>query len=257
MARGLEMPPRWAIAAMAVSVAAFVALWVTQPDPVSPPVHPGAAEEVEPTETAPPPPTITLPPDPRLLILGDSYTQGYGAEPPTDGWAFRVIDELGWPALRKGIGGTGYTAATEVNPRTYPQRLQDIADSGEFTPNVVVLQGGLNDSRAGITPLANAVVETVEVARSAWPGVQVVILGVAAPEPLASALTPIDRGLRIGAQRAGVPYISPVRDRWFTGKNSPGYAAEDGSHLNSEGYAYFAQQFLEDFRSLAAPPPVG
>lgn len=195
--------------------------------------------------------TITLPAEPRLLIVGDSYTQGFGAEPPTDGWAFRVIDELGWPALRKGVGGTGYTAATEANPHTYPQRLQDIADSREFTPNVVILQGGLNDSRAPLEALASAVEDTVSVARSAWPGVQVVIVGPAAPQPLGSAIEPIDRGIRAGAQRAQVPYISPVRDGWFDGRNSPGYAAADGSHLNSEGYAYYAQRFLEAFRPIA------
>ncbi|MCA0144879.1 SGNH/GDSL hydrolase family protein [Blastococcus sp. LR1] len=194
---------------------------------------------------------LTLPADPRLLIFGDSYTTGFGAEPATDGWAYEAIEQLGWPSLRSGAGGTGYTTGSEQDSRTYLERLQEVISAGELAPNVVVFQGGLNDSRATTGEIADAVQATIGAAQQAWPDAVIVVVGPAAPEPLDSALAPIDDGVRAGVSRTDAIYISPLSEDWFTEANSEQYAFTDGSHLNSEGHAYFAERFLVEFRELA------
>lgn len=196
---------------------------------------------------------ITVPPEPHLLILGDSYTEGYGAEDPEEqGWAYLATDQLGWDVQVDGVGGTGFTYdGPNGLPQSYDDRIAALIADGSFAPNVVVLQGGQNDYRAAPAELRAAVVAEVEQLRAAFNGVQIVIFGPAAPQPLGDQLRSQDDAIRAGADQAAVPYISPVSEGWLTTENSGEYGFSDGAHLNTAGHAYLAQRFLEDFRTIA------
>lgn len=259
------------LAVVAFGVAAIALMGPRTPVEEGPaPAGPSAAV---PTATVPPAPTptgtaapgptgtaapsnlgIELPAEPVLLILGDSYTAGVGADQPDQGWAYLVAAELGYPGNVDGVGGTGFAwggGAQDEQGEEYEVRLRKIAASPAFVPNVLVLQGGQNDSLSpDLKEVEVATAQTIEAARRFWPGVQVAVLGPSAPQPLAEDLRAVNSAVRAGAAAADAPFIDAVEGNWFTSANSPGFDA-DGAHPNTAGHAYIAQKFLETWAGLA------
>ncbi|TNB70485.1 SGNH/GDSL hydrolase family protein [Arthrobacter sp. BB-1] len=239
----------------------------TAPVPVSPSRSPSASASEPPSAAAPPaigapsptgtatpqPPGIQLPAEPVLLILGDSYTAGVGADRPDQGWAYLVAKELGYAADVDGVGGTGFAwggGAQDERGEEYEVRLRRIAGNPALVPNVLVLQGGQNDSQSSdVKEVEAATTQTIEAARRFWPGIQVVVLGPSAPQPLAEELRGVNSAVRAGAAAANAPFIDAVEGNWFTSANSPGFDA-DGAHPNTAGHAYLARKFLESWASL-------
>ncbi|GAB5077127.1 SGNH/GDSL hydrolase family protein [Arthrobacter sp. AD-310] len=198
-------------------------------------------------------PKIALPAEPVVLILGDSYTAGDGAGSPGQGWANVVAKELGYPANIDGVGGTGFAwggGAQDELDGEYETRLRAVAANPSFVPNVLILQGGQNDAQVtSQDEVRAATTQTIEAARRFWPGVQVVVLGPSAPQPLAEELRTVNTAVRAGAEAAGAPFVDAVEGGWFTAANSPGYDF-DGAHPNAAGHAYIAAKFLEAWRAL-------
>ena len=211
-----------------------------------------AAPTSTPTATAPPA-GIELPAEPVVLILGDSYTAGDGADSPDQGWAYLVANALGYPTNIDGVGGTGFAwggGAQDELGGEYELRLQQIAATPSFVPNVLILQGGQNDAQIPVPEeIKAATTQTILAARRFWPGIQVVVLGPSAPQPLAEELRPTNTAVRAGAEAAGAPFVDAVDAGWFTTANSPGFDA-DGAHPNSAGHAYIAEKFLESWAAL-------
>ncbi|WP_142045189.1 SGNH/GDSL hydrolase family protein [Arthrobacter sp. SLBN-100] len=196
---------------------------------------------------------IELPAEPVLLILGDSYTAGVGADRPDQGWAYVVAGKLGYPANIDGVSGTGFArgggAQGELGGE-YEVRLREVAANPAFVPNVLILQGGQNDSAvADPDEVEAATTQTIEAARRFWPGVQVVVLGPSAPQPLAGELRGVNSAVRAGAAAANAPYVDAVEAGWFTSANSQGFNS-DGAHPNTAGHAYIAEKFLAAWASL-------
>jgi lysophospholipase L1-like esterase len=122
--------------------------------------------------------------------------------------------------------------------------LRDVAANAAFVPNVLILQGGQNDSQiADPDEVQAAATQTIEAARRFWPGIQAVVLGPSAPQPLAEELRGVNSAVRAGAAAANAPFIDAVEAGWFTDANSPGFNA-DGGHPNTAGHAYLAEKFL-------------
>ncbi|KSU78722.1 Lysophospholipase L1 [Pseudarthrobacter enclensis] len=198
-------------------------------------------------------PRIELPANPVLLIMGDSYTFGDGADQPEEGWAYQVADSLGYPTNIDGRGGTGFAwggGARDDQGGEYEVRLrQTAAANPAFMPNLLILQGGQNDAQADSGEVTAATRQTIEAARRFWPGVQVVVMGPSAPQPLAGDLREVNNAVRAGADAAHAPFIDAIAAGWFTDANSPGFDA-DGAHPNSAGHAYIAGKFLESWAEL-------
>lgn len=204
-------------------------------------------------------PTITVPSDPRLLIMGDSYTEGTGASKPSLGWAQLTaahLEDLGWEVQIDGIGSTGWTwggGENGTNPNRYADRIERLKTE-PFVPNVVIIQGGQNDYRSPASGLFNAVKDSVDLAQAAWPNAQVVIFGPAAPQPLGDKLGGITSSIHNGATEKGAPFIDPFTGKWMTLANSAQFAAPDGSHVNDAGHSYISERFLADFALVGGPP---
>ncbi|MDQ0689887.1 acyl-CoA thioesterase-1 [Arthrobacter sp. W4I7] len=196
---------------------------------------------------------IELPAQPVLLILGDSYTAGYGAAQPDQGWAYLLARQLGYPTDIDGVPGTGFAwggGSQDELGGEYEVRLRDIAANPAFVPNVLILQGGQNDARiANPEEVTAATSQTIEAARRFWPGMQVVVLGPSAPQPLAEELRGVNSAVRAGAAAASAPYVDAVEAGWFTSANSQEFDS-DGAHPNTAGHAYLAEKFLETWASL-------
>lgn len=223
-----------------------------------------SSQAATPTATATPSPTptatataqrlgIQLPSEPVLLILGDSYTAGVGAAPADQGWAYLVAGSLGYPTNIEGEPGTGFAwggGAQDELALEYEVRLQTIAEDPSFVPNLLILQGGQNDSLiSNPEEIKTATAQTIESARRFWPGVQVVVLGPSAPQPFAEELTAANTAVRAGAVAANAPFIDAYEAGWFTDANSPGFDF-DGAHVNTAGHAHMAEKFLESWATL-------
>lgn len=222
------------------------------------PATPSATATPTPTPTAAPTAQtlgIQLPAEPVLLILGDSYTAGEGAVPADQGWAYLVAGSLGYPTNIDGVPGTGFAwggGAQDNQALEYEVRLQEIAANPAFVPNVLFLQGGQNDALINSPDeIQTATSQTIEEARRFWPGVQVVVLGPSAPQPLAEELRGANSAVRAGAAAANAPFIDAVEAGWFTGANSPGFNFE-GTHVNTAGHAHIAEKFLESWATLTS-----
>jgi len=192
-----------------------------------------------------------LPPNPDVLMIGDSFTEGYGASTPASGWAAIAAGTLGWNATIDGIGGTGFAIgnAADGGSLDYRQRLAAHA-SNEVDFDLVVLQGGLNDWQVGPTVEAEQVRGAVAAAHGLWPQAQIVVFGPA--QPIAAidqtTLLPV---IRAAATESGAIFIDPqASEPWINAANTRLFDSGDGLHLNDAGHAYLAARFIAEFESL-------
>ena len=190
-----------------------------------------------------------------VLIVGDSYTKGSGSYDGHHGWAQDLVADLHWDATIDGIGGSGYanTAGTGSARFTYASRIRAHRD---LHPELVLVQGSQNDWLVGADRLRSTVESTLRLARQQWPDAVVVAMGPSAPQPRAQSTAGIGAAVAAGARAAGVTYIDPLERRWFTERNSPGYATPDGEHLTDAGYRYLAGRVASALDGMAAPAGV-
>ncbi|WP_209748198.1 MULTISPECIES: SGNH/GDSL hydrolase family protein [Micrococcaceae] len=212
-----------------------------------------AATSPSPSPTTTTVPAITVPDNPSVLIMGDSYTASWGAAAETDGWAHVVGSLMNVTPLIDGIPGTGFAwggGANGDDGNQFSARLQLIAAERQYTPDVLILQGGQNDALLGDdAAVTKAVTSTVTQAKELWPGIQIVIMGPTAPEPLAATLKKTNAAVSAGARTAGVPFIDAYGEQWFTPENSVTFNT-DGAHVNSAGHNLIAERFYSHWSEL-------
>jgi len=213
----------------------------------SPSVTPTVTPTPAPTPAVTAPSVADLPANTRALIVGDSFTEGYGASSPAANWADIAASSLGWRAEIDGVGGTGFTKTTATDGSTdvgFRQRLLNEARTGS-TYDVIVLQGGLNDLDATAEAEDTAVQQAVRTARTQWPDAVVVVFGPAEPLGQGTARLVHLATIRDASQAAGAVFIDPSNPRpWITEDNSDLLDLGDGLHLNDSGYAYLAARFV-------------
>lgn len=216
----------------------------------SPTSTPGPADTAG---TGPDGTRLSLPARPKVLIFGDSYTEGQGADPLTQGYAYQVGPMLGWDVTVAGVGGTGYLATGPRQEGTYEARLAT-APPGPF--DLVVVQGSTNDSRQPVAPLPAAVTRTVQAVRARYASAQVLMLGPIDLHGTGSpALTQVNLAVRDSARALGVSYIDAMDEQWFRSDSSKPYINPGNGHPNNRGHALIANDFLIDAgRRLAAGP---
>lgn len=240
--------PRWLLVSSPVIVAIVLVIAFARPLTSN-----SAGAGPVPTYTPTPYSTssaIKLPKNPRLLVLGDSYAQGFAASPLTKGFAYLVGSDLGWKTTVNGVGGTGFTyGGTTGIDLSFGTRIKAYIASDAPAPDVVVLEGSQNDYRS-VGKISKAIVADVGLLKKAYPKAVVVLFGPAAPQPLQSQLSAIDTADAAAAAQLKIPYISPFQQNWFTTANTKQYGYSDGAHLNTAGHRFLADRFLEDFRPL-------
>lgn len=222
----------------------LVAFAVGRPQ-IAPAVSAGKSVETPLPEVIPTPDPLLagVPTGAEALIIGDSYTQGHAAT-EDNGYAYVLGRSLGWQTTVNGVGGSGYAAgggAGGVGSEQFTNRITSLASSG-ISPAVVILQGGQNDFRVTKPELTTIVTDTVNQVKDAWPSAIVVVVGPSAPYPLAKTTSGLSETIKAGAQNANTPFVDVLTLGWFTEENSPTYAHTDGSHLNTAGHQYMADQ---------------
>lgn len=193
----------------------------------------------------------------RVVVVGDSWSAGYGATvPETQNWASVAADRLGWRLTKFALGGAGYT-----REGTYADYKGDyrycLRKAREVYPEskdavLVVIQGGINDTdlRLKPAPLTAAFEDTVRVARQLYPDAQVVALGPMAPtDPYEEAVGQVDGTLAEAAQDADVPYLDAYDLGWFDAERREGLVKVKIVHPSTGGYALIGKTFADYVRT--------
>nr|WP_279218417.1 SGNH/GDSL hydrolase family protein [Rhodococcus erythropolis] len=190
---------------------------------------------------------LQLPKNPQVLVIGDSYAQGTGASSDAARWTTLLAEDQGWDAKVDGIGGTGFTwggGDDGKDSNQFSTRIAAHAKDKNIAPALVILEGGQNDYRADASDLVAAVKEDVQAVRAAWPDAEVIVIGPAAPEPLATEIERMDTSVEAGARAADAYSINPRATKWFNDENSAQFNF-DGAHVNDGGHKLIAAKVGE------------
>lgn len=206
--------------------------------------------------------TPNTPPGPRVIVAGDSWTEGTGATGGAiDGLAARLRDLTGWDTWTSGHGGTGYLNSTP----TLGTRLD--ADVLAYDPDIVIVAMGTNDYLS-YTPLQIQTEAALVFARilAHSPRPTLIVVGpwyisgfpsnpfILARDAIRAAASVAD----LYVENVGGPYPfsgngADYADRgWITGTGRVGattgngnadvYIASDGSHPTTAGHAMLARR---------------
>ncbi len=196
------------------------------------------------------PARITLPgAGEKVMILGDSWTAGYAAD-PKKGYATLVSQMFQWQPVIEGHSGSGYTR--DGGDGTIP------AVVGGFTADpdlqLLILDVGRNDTYVQHPQERTLAASTVDAAREKFPNAQIVLVG---PAPLVSSPSgffDVDRTLQSVAAEKQVGYISAYQGKWFSGADDVEQYVDrtKDDHPNNEGHAHYADKLAEALRDLSS-----
>jgi len=163
-------------------------------------VRTGATDSVVPTQVK----------GPRVIVIGDSFTDGTGA----DGlggtcWVTRFAQAMGWADVWKsGVGGTGYLNAGTGGRTTFRGRVA--SDVIAYAPDVVIVAGGINDTSSSQAAVQAEAALLYAQIRAGLPNAVLVVVspfwrnGV---ETYTSALMGVRDGVKAAAVAAGAIYL--------------------------------------------------
>ncbi|WP_260406561.1 SGNH/GDSL hydrolase family protein [Microbacterium sp. G2-8] len=195
---------------------------------------------------------VTLPRDPTMLVFGDSWTWGRAATERDLGYAHRIGETLGWPTTVDGERASGYLRAG-LEAGTYASRIRALPR--EPAPDLVVLQGSINDRAHDLSRFRDAVDEAWDALDAVYPDARLVVVG-PAPQvlPVEPGTQRIDELLRAAAASRAVPYISPIDAEWITTANYDAFidtSTAGNDHPSDAGHAYLAERLVEALGEVA------
>lgn len=243
----------WGTAALAVAVAAICLLAIWRPwAGGAAPVSAGSAGDAALSAADPQP--LTIPADARVLVFGDSWTWGQSAVVPTRGYAYVLGRERGWHMTVDGVRGSGYLRPG-IDGGAYGERIAALDPA--LAPDLVIIQGSINDRREDLAGFHAAVTEAWDALVDAYPDAQVVVFG-PAPHvlPVERAVAQIDRDLAELAALRGWNYISPLAEQWITDRNYQRVIDAGDLHPSTAGHAYLALRLANELAALSAPDVV-
>lgn len=229
-----------ALAVAAVCAIALVRPWAATAPPI-------AAPDAAPAMPAP----LALPEHPKVLVFGDSWVYGSAATEPTKGFAYLLREVAGWDTVVDGVRGSGYLKDGIDGP-SYGMRISALDPA--LDPDMVILEGSINDRRLHPEGYAEAVTAAWDALAALYPAAQIVVLG-PAPQvlPVEPATARIDRDLANLAAERGWWYVSPIADGWITESNYLDVidTSELGrDHPSNQGHAYLAERVAEAITAL-------
>jgi lysophospholipase L1-like esterase len=183
-------------------------------------------------------------PQTRVAFVGDSYTEGAGANTPWEGWAAICAHELGVEPVFLGSGGTGYFATPYAGRFPFIERLDDLKALSP-PPNAIVVAGGIND-RVPDDVLGNAVNLYFDALQANFPTTRVIVIG---PwNPLGRSPDNGANTIQACALAHGFPFVD-VRD-WLPRDNFPAYIGADNVHPTPLGHQHIGLWAAEALKPL-------
>lgn len=198
------------------------------------------------TSTVPP---IELPADASVLIFGDSYTDGQGADTQTDGYAWQLAELRGWDADVDGGRGSGYTNKGENAIGTFRERFT--ANHADDDYDLIIIQGSPNDKDADPATLDQAIDDTLAAITASQPHADVIIVG-------PSTFKPDYRRERVSylleeaAADHGFAFVKLAGDRSFPESDQAGYTNPTDGHPSTLGHHALAEKISAQLEQVIA-----
>jgi lysophospholipase L1-like esterase len=261
------------VAAVVLAAAVMWALLVLTPDHRAAPVSgPPPATVSQPTQsewsspTATPIPTATPTPSPspspsptnsptpepdlptvapRAAFIGDSYTQGGGAEPDSERWSTVAAAALGWTELNFGRGGTGFVTSNSYlgcGLEYCPTYVETVPEVVAAAPDIVVVAGGQNDFETFVEDpdaVRAAISETYNSLRAGLPQARMVAVGPSTPWEVDDVAIAFDAAIRTAASAVGAQYVGMLEPNVI----DPAFLLPDG-HVNNDGHRVIAERIV-------------
>ncbi len=166
----------------------------------------------------------------QVLVVGDSYAQGWGLRDPRGSWPTAMADEADATVRVDGFAGSGFTGSAFCAGEDFGARAArlDLTDD-----EVLVVQGGLNDVNADPDVIEAAAVAVLEAA-----GADAVVGPPPAPQRDQALTVATDEALARAAEDAGVVYVSTID--WDDLTYLP-----DRLHLTPKGHAVFGTRVAD------------
>src|SRR4051794_3380707 len=182
---------------------------------------------------------------PTVAFLGDSWTEGVGAT-GRRGYVVRTAERLGWGYGNFGVGGSGYSVPGPNHSR-FAQRIPQLA---ALAPEVVVVQGSLNERRSRPSELRAAVATTLAELRTALdPGTAVLVVGASYnPGTPDATIDWINAAIAASAAEAALPFVNPATADW-TDPHDPALWS-DSIHPSDRGHELIADRLEPLLRAL-------
>ncbi len=201
---------------------------------------------------------------PRMIVMGDSYTEGTGAA-LAEGFPAVLGRVLGLEdTWTSGSGGTGYLAnGSPGAPGRYTFRQRVGTDIIAYNPQIVVICGGINDTVNNASDAAALQAEATLLYRqilSSLPNCRLYVCGPWRPPAASNGNTSAVNAALQAASAAvlGVKFIDV--SSYFTGTgytgspagngNSDHYIGNDRVHPSAEGHVYIGTRLAGDFAAL-------
>lgn len=150
----------------------------------------------------------TQPSTPFVMVLGDSFSEGGGGGYSSRPWWRTFGNSLGWPNVwSAALGSTGWLA---VGPGGRPKLRDRLAtDVYPFSPDVLILAAGINDTAFTQQQIQDEVAATLAAIRTNLPNCLPVVVGPFGKVDVSSTdpYWPIRDGARAAAAAAGVMFL--------------------------------------------------
>ena len=191
------------------------------------------------------------PTHPSMLITGDSFTAGTGAQTPRTGYPCLVAKAMGWFCNVDAQGGTGFiNDGHKLRSGNRPLIDRLAADKAQYLADVVIVDAGRNDGLWPAEQIAAAARRYFRTVRTTWPKAEVVYLAPAYLTTTASGAyrTALMSLLRTEVDAVGGVLIDPVAESWYAAKATKQYVSADRIHPNQAGHQYIADRLVSDLR---------
>lgn len=182
-------------------------------------------------------------PAPVALVVGDSYSEGYGAtDPKSEGYVPLIAAATGWEMNVLTTSGGGYTKPGVNNNGPFGRLLRD-ADLAGLSPDVIIIQGGINEPGTDAATMIAAVTDAAQIVRADLPTVPLVIVGLLQPTGAGP-----DYAQR--ARNAMQTATDAIDNALFIETDSLTYEViGDRIHPNTAGYSAIAETILTQMRA--------
>lgn len=194
---------------------------------------------------------------PKILLIGDSYLQGYTPDGNVTSWGTHLRDLLNKTADQvkmKSYGGVGFAASTdEKNFYTLlTEAIDEITDPTQY--GLVIIAGGYNDRYSAYSDISAGVLNCRNTIRQGLPNAKFIVADLAfgmAPDNF----TPEQRAelsynYYTAASVHGVPCYCDIF-KSLTPYNLNNMMSSDGRHPNATGQFAIARALLNSIRGDA------
>jgi acyl-CoA thioesterase-1 len=185
--------------------------------------------------------------DQSVLIIGASYTAGWGSTAPASDYANRLARDLERPTTISAEPGAGYLSRGNDGHGSFRQQVAALPST--LRPRLVIIQGGRNDAGRPVAREYAAIDATVAAVREKFEDPQIVLVGdIPSRLPVSRPAIATNNVLAEAADRKHVVFVDPIREHWVSSADVAAFRSAIPDHPNDDGHAYIAQRLFKDLQ---------